>query len=192
LGHLAGTLLHLTVGNMETDHVKDLVEAYPLLQSLEILPSMAECQRDTMSDDSDYIGQPRQEERSQLEHWVEDNLAPLVSSLPHLTRLVVRPFEGPGAMMARRGLATDDYRSRPRPPDLGPAPDPAEPCIDEKAILEKLLVPCPGLKDVVFPSLHRWTRYHPTYGWELVERQCGKYDAEDYPFPVSREDLKPW
>lgn len=115
-----------------------------------------------------------------------------MSTLPHLTRLVVRPFEGPGSIVARRGLITSDYPSSPAPPDPGPAPDPAEPCINEEDVLEKLLVPCPSLKDVVFPSLHRWTRYHPTYGWELVERQSGKYDAEDYPLPVSREDLKPW
>ncbi|KIO24207.1 hypothetical protein M407DRAFT_244546 [Tulasnella calospora MUT 4182] len=177
---------------METDMVNDLIKAYPLLQSLEILPTVSECQRQTMSQESDYIGQPRQEERSQLEHWVEDHLAPLLSTLPRLTRLVVRPFEGPGAIMARRGPANHDYDSRPDPPDLGPAPDPAEPCIDEKGVLEKLLVPCPGLNEVVFPSLHRWTRYHPTYGWELVERQSGKYDTEDHPLPVSREDMKPW
>ncbi|KAG8900298.1 hypothetical protein FRC01_010183 [Tulasnella sp. 417] len=192
LDRLAGTLLHLTLGNMETDKVSELIKAYPLLQSLEILPSMTECQKDTVSAESDYIGQPRQEERSQLEHWVEDYLAPLMSGVPHLTRLVIRPFEGPGAIVARRGLACSVDRSRSDPPDPGPAPDPAEPCIDEQAVLGKLLVPCPGLKDVVFPSLHRWTRYHPTYGWELVERQCGKYDTEDYPLPVSREDLKPW
>ncbi|KAG8895178.1 hypothetical protein FRC01_012526 [Tulasnella sp. 417] len=77
LSCLAETLLHLTLGNMETDEVKDLIKDYPLLQSLEILPSVALCQRDTMSDDSDYIGQPRQEERSQLEEWVEEHLASL-------------------------------------------------------------------------------------------------------------------
>ncbi|KAG8946248.1 hypothetical protein FRC04_011994 [Tulasnella sp. 424] len=188
---VAGTLRHLTLGNMETDRVIDLLKPYRLLESLDILPSTPRCQRDTISPESDYIGQPRQDERSQLEHWVRDHLVPVVSALPHLTRLVVRPFEGTGAVIARRGPVTEEYRSRPYPPDPGPAPDPAEPCIDEKDVLEKLLVPCTGLKEVVFPSLHKWTRYHPTYGWELVERQSGKFDTEDYPQPFSREDLRP-
>lgn len=67
LESLAGTLLHLTLGNMEADKINDLIKAYPLLQSLEILPTALECQRTTVSGESDYIGQPRQEERSQLE-----------------------------------------------------------------------------------------------------------------------------
>ncbi|KAG8946241.1 hypothetical protein FRC04_011987 [Tulasnella sp. 424] len=191
LNSVAGTLRHLTLGNMETDMVIDLLKPYRLLESLDILPTTPRCQRDTISPESDYIGQPRQDERSQLEHWVRDYLVPLVSALPHLTRLVVRPFEGTGAVIARRGRLTGEYRSRPSPPDPGLAPDPAEPCIDEKDVLEKLLVPCTGLKEVVFPSLHKWTRYHPTYGWELVERQSGKFDTEDYPQPFSREDLRP-
>ncbi|KAG9019403.1 hypothetical protein FRB90_002913 [Tulasnella sp. 427] len=67
LGFVADTLRHLTIGNMETSEVGKLVDMFPLLESLEILPSVASCQRDSIPGDSDYIGQPRQEERSQLE-----------------------------------------------------------------------------------------------------------------------------
>ncbi|KAG9019404.1 hypothetical protein FRB90_002914 [Tulasnella sp. 427] len=188
---VADTLRQLIVGNLETTTAPGIIKMFPLLESLEILPSAPRCQRDTIPSDSKHIGQPRQDERSQLERWAEDNLIQMISTTPHLTRLVVRPFEGPGAIVVRRGMMDGEYRSRPGPPDPGPAPPSGDPCIDEKNLLDRLTVPCPDLKEVVLPSLHKWTRYHPTYGWELVERRRGLVDAEEYPLPFSKEELKP-